>query len=288
MRTLKTILVALGMSDTDTKVIQRALLIAKDVHAQIHFIHIVDIPVLDIEITSEFLSQEIDKEDLKKRMIQKVNDAGDTHGLEPHFHIKIGTPSEHVIHTAQKIQADLIVMGAHTRPKIEEYYLGSTAENIAKKSARPILVVKNSVQGVYKNILAPTDFSLSSKKSIKFAQIAFKSSEIKIAHAYMDLDAFDLEHTDIYEYDSKDSITGNYSKIERFKNDIGIKKLDLFESGTSLDQSIADYIIAHQSEIIILGSSGSDVIGYLSSVASGLLRKTPSDVLIYIPLTQEE
>ena len=289
MRELDTILAAINMSALDDEVIKRAMLIAKEANALLHFIHAIDIPIMDIEITSEFLEQKIDKDAIKKKIIRKLDTLNGYKDVEYILHVTVGDADQQVMHIAKKILADLIILGSHSKAKIEEYYLGSTAQKIAQESGLPILVIKNSVQGDYKNILAPTDFSSSSKKSVLFAQIAFKSSPIGLLFAYEDLDDLTME---FYKLDS-DEGEENPDFLGRphadiFKQDVGIQKVDMIKSSSSVNKSLLEYIKTKKSDLIVLGSSGSNVAGsYLGSTAAYLLRNTQSDILIYIPVNQD-
>ncbi|MCK4975069.1 MAG: universal stress protein [Sulfurimonas sp.] len=290
MRELDNILAAINMSALDDEVIKRAMLIAKEANAQLHFIHAIDIPVMDIEITSEFLEQKIDKDAIKKEIIHKLDALNGYEDIEYIVNITIGDAAQQVMHIAEKFQADLIIIGSHSKAKIEEYYLGSTAQKIAQKSGLPILVIKNSVQGAYKNILAPTDFSNSSKKSVLFAKIAFKSSPITLVFAYKDLDDLTIEYykLDSDENEKKPEFLGR-PHADIFKQEVGIKKLDMIKSSSSIDKSLLEYNKTKKNDLIVLGSAGSDVAGsFLGSTAAYLLRNTHSDILIYIPLNKEK
>ncbi|QOY50978.1 universal stress protein [Candidatus Sulfurimonas baltica] len=289
MRKLHIILAAINMSILDDEVMKRAMFTAKETNAQLHFIHTIDIPLMDIEITSQYLGKKIDKDAIKKKIVHKINALNESKSVEYIVNITIGDASEQVMHMAEKIHADLIILGSHSKAKIEDYYLGSTVQKIAEESGRPILVIKNSFQGAYKNILAPTDFSSSSKKSVLFTQIAFKSSPIILIHAYKSLDDFTMEFYTLKsnnEEEYPDFLGRSYADI--FKQDVGIRHIDMIKSFSSINKSLLEYVQNKQSDLIVLGSSGSDIVGsFLSSTASYLLRNTFTDVLIYIPLNQE-
>ena len=52
-----------------------------------------------------------------------------------------GTIYKTIIETAKRIEADLIVMGAH-RPELEDYLLGPNAARVVRHSAKSVLVVR--------------------------------------------------------------------------------------------------------------------------------------------------
>lgn len=52
-----------------------------------------------------------------------------------------GTIYQMIIETAEKINADLIIMGSH-RPELQDYLLGPNAARVVRHSARSVLVVR--------------------------------------------------------------------------------------------------------------------------------------------------
>jgi nucleotide-binding universal stress UspA family protein len=56
----------------------------------------------------------------------------------------LGQPDEMIVQTAQKRQADLIVMGSHGRTGLERILLGSTVERVLNRTNCAVLVVKSS------------------------------------------------------------------------------------------------------------------------------------------------
>lgn len=286
---LSTVLAAINNSIFDDEVVKRAILTVKESSAQLHFIHSIDISVIDIEITSEYLKEKIDKKAIEKEIRQKVNMVDGSENLDYVIHITVGDTVEQVIYTAQKIRADLIILGSHSKLKIEDYYLGSTVNNIAQKSGLPILVIKNRVQGAYKNILAPTDFSSASKKNILFAQIAFFPCPIELMHVYKELDdlSIDMIQVDLNKSDKERSFVGRPLAL-KFKEDVKIKKLEMLKSSESIDETILEQVKFRKTELLVLGSNGSDILGsFLGSTTAYLLRNAKSDIFIYIPLNKD-
>jgi len=63
-------------------------------------------------------------------------------GLEAELHVATGTIYDRVIHLAEKLSVDLIVIGAH-RPELKDYLLGSNAARLVRHSNRSVLVVRH-------------------------------------------------------------------------------------------------------------------------------------------------
>jgi len=62
------------------------------------------------------------------------------------FHLGEGNVEGALLARANTVGADLIVMGAHGRPALERFLLGSTAERMVRCSDRPVLVVPPGVE----------------------------------------------------------------------------------------------------------------------------------------------
>ncbi len=133
MKELNTILAAINMSTFDDEVIKRAVLLAKENDVQLHIIYAIDISVIDIEISLDSFKKKIDENDIKRKITQKLTSIDASKEVEYFIHIAVGDAEEQVVHLAKKIRADLIILGSQPKIKIENYYLGSFENNIAKK-----------------------------------------------------------------------------------------------------------------------------------------------------------
>lgn len=57
------------------------------------------------------------------------------------FYVAIGNPREKILETAQKIQAELIIIGSRN-PGMKSYLLGSTASSVVSYANTSVLVVR--------------------------------------------------------------------------------------------------------------------------------------------------
>lgn len=65
------------------------------------------------------------------------------HSLPPgRVHLEQGAAAEVLPHVAEKLAADLLVMGAVSRSRLQELFVGSTAERVLDRLACDVLVVK--------------------------------------------------------------------------------------------------------------------------------------------------
>jgi nucleotide-binding universal stress UspA family protein len=63
-------------------------------------------------------------------------------GLKAHTEMRFGHPVETIVETADKMGADVIVIGTHGHTGVKRALLGSVAERVARHAKHPVLVVR--------------------------------------------------------------------------------------------------------------------------------------------------
>jgi len=63
------------------------------------------------------------------------------------FHVTTGDPGGEVVHLAEQIGADLIVMATHGRRGLRRFLLGSVAERVVREAPCPVLTIKPKARG---------------------------------------------------------------------------------------------------------------------------------------------
>jgi nucleotide-binding universal stress UspA family protein len=90
--------------------------------------------------------------------------------------VEAGDTSKEVLVQADRVKADLIVMGTHGRSGVDRFVLGSVAEKTLRTSPVPVLVVppQNTTPPTghgepFRSILCAVDFSSDSSRAIHYA-----------------------------------------------------------------------------------------------------------------------
>ncbi len=68
--------------------------------------------------------------------------AADFHGIEPQVHLLQGEPADSIGGLAERVEADLIVMGTLGRTGLPGFFIGNTAEDLLQTTRASVLAVK--------------------------------------------------------------------------------------------------------------------------------------------------
>ncbi len=155
--TYQNILVATDFTENSENAFKHAVMLARLNDAKIHLMHVV--PQVDSSMRS-YLGSVMgqDKlEEFEKRNAQeahaeikqdldrfiKTELAGSPEDLQRFAGaiVAVGNPVLKILETADKVNADVIVLGTHSKGALEHAFLGSVAEKVLQKSQRPTFVI---------------------------------------------------------------------------------------------------------------------------------------------------
>ena len=143
----KHILVAVDESPMSYAAVEQALELAKDLNSRVTLMSVIAVdPFVGVDfykvapaITDYFLHAEKVAQD----RLAEVKLSFDRDEIEVDTTVIRGiSPSEGIIHVADEVGADLILMGSHGRTGFKKMMLGSVAQNVLTQSPIPVLIVK--------------------------------------------------------------------------------------------------------------------------------------------------
>jgi nucleotide-binding universal stress UspA family protein len=143
----KHILVAIDESPISYAAVEQAKLLAQDLHAQITIMSVIAVdPFVGVDfykvapaITDYFMQAESNAQN----RLDEIKANLERENLQINVKLIRGvTPSEGIIHVADEVGADLIMMGSHGRTGFQKLMLGSVAQNVLTQSPIPVLIVK--------------------------------------------------------------------------------------------------------------------------------------------------
>ena len=183
------ILVATDLSTHAGKAETRAAMLAQALGArQLTLLHVV--PRLPLKALTDILERT--PLETEQRLVDAAREdlagrarlLGDKHGIEVAAAVRIGRPHLEIVAHADEIDAGLVVVGGYGAHLVRELFLGATAEKVLRKSARPVLIVKQEPLSPYKRLLVPVDFSPSTDGALDWAQGVAAGAEITLVHVF--------------------------------------------------------------------------------------------------------
>jgi len=179
---MKTILVPTDFSKTSEYACKIAAKIAKKTNATVYLIHLIELPkgVIDMAANSKFSIPEsmLYLRKIREKIL-KFKNTFFSKNINVKYIIKLNNAFDGIQKYANKIDADLIIMGFKGHSEIEEIIIGSNTEKIVRGSKRPVIVVKkDSAKFKLKKLVFASNFKEENKEVFaKFVDFAntFKS-----------------------------------------------------------------------------------------------------------------
>lgn len=154
---IKNILVAKDLSKESSQVIRYALELGCKFHAQVHVLHVMptaDPAVLNmvaltmgadklakLNSENEASLAEQTREQLRTIILEETDLIEEEVTLPPKIEVHHGDPTAMILDTADRLDADMIILGSHSKGRLHYAFLGSVAEKILRKSHRAVVIV---------------------------------------------------------------------------------------------------------------------------------------------------
>jgi nucleotide-binding universal stress UspA family protein len=154
----KIVLIALDYDPTAQKVAELGYEMAKTMNAEITLLHVMADPVyysstgyspiMGFVGYMDMGPTQLDSLDLLKKVSLEFLDKTKQHLHDSSIQtvIEEGDFSETIIKTAENINADLIIMGSHSRKWLENILLGSVTEKVLRHSLIPLFIIPTKGQ----------------------------------------------------------------------------------------------------------------------------------------------
>ena len=168
---MKRIVVPCDFSDQSLSALRFAMQLETVSKAEIHLLHVIDLPILHDTVLMPVLSFEEEKfQDLKEYAESRFEHLSRKFGT-PEIKIKskvdFGAPSRMILDYIDKNGIDLVVMGTKGVTGMREIFVGSNTEKIVRASGVPVIAVKGNVRPrQIKNIVFPNTVESDSHEDL--------------------------------------------------------------------------------------------------------------------------
>jgi nucleotide-binding universal stress UspA family protein len=255
---MKKILVPIDFSKPSEYAAKMAAKIAKKTGASITLIHLIELPseIVDIYYGSRFSIPEsmLYLRKIKEKILKFKNNFF-PEDMKVDYFIKLNNPFDGIRKYADKIDADLIIMGSKGHSKFEEIIIGSNTEKIVRSSKIPVIVVKrDSKKFSLKNLVFASNFKKDNKEVfIKFLDFAnIFNSKIHLLRVNT---PSQFENT----FDAKQKMKDFIKEYNLLKYSINIY------DDTSIEKGIINFSREKKVDLIALSTHGRSGISHLFS-----------------------
>ncbi len=140
-------------------------------------------------------------------------------------------------------------------------------------------------------MIAPTDMTAYSKKSIVFAKALFTKPSRKYLYAAETISELQAMTYNISEEERQhlreEMKTDANKALDAFVIEVGGGETALIDFTASINEDLLAYIVKDNADLLVLSSRGVDNLNsfVFGSTASYLMQRSPADVLVYVPLS---
>lgn len=275
---LSNMLVATDLSARSDRAVERAVLLANQTQAVLTIMHVID----DADLRGTAADQMQD--DARALIASHV--AGLSNQARTRIEIVFGKAGRDILEVAERVKAELIVLGIH-RNESRERFRGTTAERVIRTGVRPVLLVKAKPQRPYARLIVGVDFSACCRRAVEFAVRLIPGGEFHLVHAFdVPYKAF-LTGDDSRREISKDQqqqmhefVGTDLTALQTALQAVPPRVFQVVKQGT-VRQVIHEQVDRLKPDLLVVGTHGRSGFAHamLGSVAEDLLSHPPCDVL---------
>jgi nucleotide-binding universal stress UspA family protein len=179
----KRILIPTDFSPSAERAIRSAEFLSRQGHARLDLLHVVQLPApsylgrlgLDRNLGESWITG------AREQLADLARGLAGTE-VEVETIVREGKPWKEILDVALERGTDLICLGNSGHSVLERLLLGSTAENVVRRSEVPVLIVRDRPLTDVRRVLVPVDFDPGTNTAVRFALEKFPSSEISALH----------------------------------------------------------------------------------------------------------
>jgi nucleotide-binding universal stress UspA family protein len=121
-------------------------------------------------------------EELHRKVVAQAEEAG---AADATVHVRGGLAAPLITKMADEFGSDLVVVGAHPRPAVARFLVGSTAERVIRLARPPVLVATEGRREPFRRILVAVDLSRQSRRVLELAAVFAQADEAEIRALYV-------------------------------------------------------------------------------------------------------
>ncbi len=284
------ILIASDLSDASEVAVTRAMQLASRRSCPVTALHVIQEEPLWWVVKSRDLDPDELRAELLREALAGLNSqlqaAAGRLAIDPpesNVEARLGKPVAVASEMAESIDARLIVVGAHGRHAVRDWFIGTTAEKVVRAGNVPVLVSRVEPTHGYHKVTVAVDFSESSRVALRAALEWAPYAQFTLVHAY---ETWFESYIDpaTYERLRQEQEEALYARLREFAQELGVcsdhevdYRIIAGHPGTAVVEAAAK---AH-ADLTVCGTQGETGLRHLllGSVAQHILRESKGDVL---------
>jgi nucleotide-binding universal stress UspA family protein len=206
--------------------------------------------------------------------------------------VRAGDAAKEIRREAERLPADLLILGTHGRSGFERLFLGSVTEKVLRSTRVPVLTIPPPVREagapIFKTILCPVEFSPASNRALEYALALAKEADARLIllHAIEDVlghaGAEALGHLSVAEYHhhiEQDAVTRLRGVIPDDAR-VWAHPEERVVKGRA-HQEILKVVAEERVELVVMGVQGKGIVDRLvfGSTAHRVIREAGCPVL---------
>ena len=280
---LRTVLVATDLDRSSAAAFESAFRLAKAAGAALHVVHAI------APTTAE--NAGVQPHDVSADAVRAALQGAGVVDEDAKVHTIPGAPAETIRSLADRIAADVIVIGPHREREraARDHSLGGTARAVATRAFAPCLITGKPLRLPLERVVVPIDLSdtargallvaLSWASALRVGPTGDPTTTLSVLHVETDDDDADKPNTP----------TTVERELEMLRRDAGgwagVNVQGLSATNTDAAQAIANHAVNSRADLVVLGTRGLglDDVARLGSVSVSVTARLQLPTLLVPP-----
>ena len=289
----QTIVAATDFSENANRAVRQAAYLAKSWHARLIIVHVFNDSVwasLKAIYSVQAWSSQEPLKTATLRLERLCRETAEEFGIQAESELLRGRASQQIGEIVAARQAGLLVVGEHGENWVSDVVLGGTALKVLELTPIPVLLVRRSEPGTYRDIVITTDFSTAAERGARLALKHFPPAQCVMVHAWLvpleaSLRMGGAQQEDIERYREREFAQAS-AELEAFAQRCGAGMATASPELLALHGSPAavvfEQVRARGSDLIVIGKHGGSALDerLLGSVTQNILYHADCDVLM--------
>ncbi|MGK7294448.1 MAG: universal stress protein [Candidatus Wenzhouxiangella sp. M2_3B_020] len=280
---MRRILAATDFSLRADRALHRAALLARTTGAKLDIVHVVDPDRPETLVEAEMgLGRDL-LEEQRGSLLDRFEIRARTHMFE-------GEAFQGIASAIDRLEPDLLVIGAYRRRLLQDTFVGTTAERAIRRSGIPVLMVNTDAEQSYVHILAGVDLSSNSAAALRTALELGLNRDAVLSVLYLfeapatgSIALGSLSRSEIRNYVADEQKLAAKA-LDAFLEFTGVERAQRIvrHAGTSIVTGIEAVAGDLGADLLVVGAGAGSGVGrmLLGSTAFDILATSPRDVLI--------